>query len=104
MGRISRLLERARHRTLYMYGNESGALMKSLHLVNSKSHQLVQVADLLTGSVYGHASGVQNPVKRAIADRIAEMEGVQNLLDRRLDRSRKFRVWRFRLSRSKERR
>lgn len=70
--------------------------IKNLQLVDSSQHQLVQLADLLVGSVYGDCTGVKSPVKREIIRSIKGRAGVTDLTDPRLDVDDKFcvQVWR----------
>ena len=70
--------------------------LKSLQLVDSTNHQLVQLADLLIGSVYGDCTNVQSPVKRRLINTLKTAAGVHSLLEERHDAERKFCVdtWR----------
>ena len=44
--------------------------IKNVQLVNSQKHNLVQLADLLTGSVFGDLTNNTHPVKRAIIEHL----------------------------------
>ena len=67
--------------------------IKSVQLVNSQKHNLVQLADLLTGSVFGDLTNNTHPVKRAIIEHLRGRLKVQRLTDRPLALERKFRVF-----------
>ena len=71
--------------------------LKNLQVVDSRKHELVQVADVLTGSVYGDVTGVEQLIKRAVIDVLKDKLGVDSLTAYRLrQESRRFRinVWR----------
>ena len=67
--------------------------IKNVQLVNSQKHNLVQLADLLTGSVFGDLTNNTHPVKRAIIEHLRRKLGVRRLTDRPLSLARKFRVF-----------
>ena len=67
--------------------------IKNVQLVNSQKHNLVQLADLLTGSVFGDLTNNTHPVKRAIIEHLRGRLKVQRLTDRPLALKRKFRVF-----------
>lgn len=87
---------RANEDNLPQYLRDQIDNLKSLHLVDSQKHQLIQLADLFTGSVYGDATDITNDVKRALIRRIKSHLRVRSLLDRNLGQNRKFSVdvWR----------
>lgn len=64
--------------------------LKSLQLVDSAKHQLVQVADLLTGCVYGEATKVDHRSKTAGIEALRQGLRVRSLLGRRLQDHDKF--------------
>lgn len=53
--------------------------LKSLQLVDSKKHQLVQIADILTGSIYGEVTGTTHEVKREVLRHLNDRLGVDDL-------------------------
>lgn len=67
--------------------------IKKVQLVNSQKHDLVQLADLLTGSVFGDLTNNTHPVKRAIIEHLRAKLKVRRLTDRPLALERKFRVF-----------
>ena len=67
--------------------------IKNVQLVNSQKHNLVQLADLLTGSVFGDLTNNTHPVKRAIFEHLRGRLNVRRLTDRPLALERKFRVF-----------
>jgi hypothetical protein len=67
--------------------------VKSVQLVNSQKHNLIQLADLLTGSVFGDLTNNTHPVKRGIIDHLKQRLGVARLTNAPLGLSRKFRIY-----------
>lgn len=65
--------------------------IKNVQLVNSQKHNLVQLADLLTGSVFGDLTTNTHPVKRAIIEHLRAKLKVRRRTDRPLALERKFR-------------
>jgi len=70
--------------------------VKSVQLVNSQKHNLVQLADLLTGSIFGDVTNNTHPVKRSLIDHLKRRLQVSRLTDRPFRLSRKFRVYEWR--------
>lgn len=70
--------------------------IKNIQLVNSQKHNLVQLADLLTGSIYGDLTNNTHPVKRSIIEHLRGRLDVRRLTDRPLRLARKFRVYEWR--------
>lgn len=70
--------------------------IRNVQLVDSAKHNLVQVADLLTGSVFGELTNTTHPVKRGLIEHLKQRLDVGRLTDEPLRLARKFRVFRWR--------
>lgn len=88
---------RAKGDNLPQYLEEELDELKSLHLVDSKKHQLVQLADVLTGAVFADQVGTEHPAKLPIVEKMRLLMGMRSLADNDPRWESKFDVWRFRL-------
>lgn len=87
---------RANEDKLPEYLNANIPNLKSLQLVDSAKHQLVQMADLVIGSIYGDCTDVRSRVKREIISHLKSAAGVDSLTASSLKTSQKLGVdvWR----------
>jgi hypothetical protein len=70
--------------------------VKDVQLVDSARHNLIQLADLLTGSVFGELTNATHPVKLGLIQHLRSRLNVMRLSDDRpLRLSRKFRVYKW---------
>jgi hypothetical protein len=86
----------ARGDNLPLYLRREIPNVRDVQLVNSRQHNLVQLADLLTGCIYGELTNSTHPVKRSIIEHLRMRLGVQRLHETPLRLQRKFRVYHWR--------
>ncbi len=84
----------ARRNNLYSYLISQVDFLEDIQPRDSKAFNLLQLADLLTGCVYGDCTGIENPVKREIIDHLKAALRVTRLtVSTPLRLRNKFNVW-----------
>ena len=87
---------RAKNDNLPAYLQREIPNITKVHLVNSQKHNLVQLADLLTGCIYGDLTNNTHPVKQSIIEHLRGRLGIQRLHQGSRRLRRKFRVYHWR--------
>jgi hypothetical protein len=98
--------EKSRHRqdNLLDYLRAKVPSVRQVNEADSKSDDLLQVVDLLTGCVHGDLMGTRDSLKRSLSDEFLRRCGCSSVLERPSKCSHaKVNVWRWRSTRKEER-